>query len=359
MLESLSKSAWREVNSHMRSNPTAIASRRPFRDVMLRVMLRRRTFLQVLIAYLVLNLIAVLAEIYMSTHLPSSIPEWTRSGAAGVDIKALILQVSTAMLAASVGVLGALSIAIALVSLLSGAEESRADIRLYYDASLAFPLFSVFFALVVILSAQLLWPMQFLVHRLGYGTELQFFKLILTGVHLGIFLFLLGGSAHFVATTYSFVEKSSRQKIRQFHLANEGIPSLLHKQLFHELILGWDKRFRSSQGQELQIPEAVVHFELHMGGNAEEELSSHFKKPVELVDVKGALLGWVIKSWYRRSRRANGDQILIWLNFPRLPSSPLNGKITWCFRHGGEPLTRLERLALRFAFKFRRLKHAS
>ena len=72
----------------------------------------------------------------------------------------------------------------------------------YYHESLSFETVASCMALLAVLCVQLLWPLQFVLHRLSLGTDLQVFKLSLLGLHLAWLLLNLSAVAFFIITTF-------------------------------------------------------------------------------------------------------------------------------------------------------------
>lgn len=86
-------------------------------------------------------------------------------------------------------------------------------------------------ALLAVLCTQFLWPLQFLLHRLGFGTDLQVFKLGLLVIHLGWLLLNLSAVAYFVTTTFRFVQQSARELLRERYTANVVQPRDITRRL--------------------------------------------------------------------------------------------------------------------------------
>jgi hypothetical protein len=195
----------REVREHLGENAAARRARYPKALRVLRRIFADRTFSQFVIVYTIFNVVLALAELFLARAYPGSLPAWTISGPPGPDIKMLLMNTDSYLIAAQVGVLGVISIAVGLVTLIAQREGSSTDVQLYYHESLAFEVFASCIALLLILCVQLLWPLQFLLHRIGEGTDLQIFKLLLLGIHIGWLALNLWALAHFVATTFRFV----------------------------------------------------------------------------------------------------------------------------------------------------------
>ena len=120
-------------------------------------------------------------------------------------------------LAAQVGILAVLTVAIGVVTLLTQKDDGSAgntDVRLYYVESYSYELATSGILLSVVLVAQLFWPLQPLVACIAGEKSVNHFKFWTTVIHaawliLNFYLFL-----HFIKTTLRFVEPQSRARLR-------------------------------------------------------------------------------------------------------------------------------------------------
>lgn len=202
----------------------------------------------------------------------------------------MLLNVSSYLLGAQVGVLGVLSLALALVTLIAQRESSSTDVKVYYHESLAFEIVASCVALMAVLCAQLLWPAQFLLHRLGFGTELLVFKFGLLGIHIGWLLLNLVGLAHFIATTFGFVQQSAREALRERYTVNIVQGREMTSRLRHQLyglaaieLVGYD-------ADERGLPSAM--FGSDLGDPHTIEIHTTLKRPAALHDVRMIWVGW-------------------------------------------------------------------
>lgn len=214
------------------------------------------------------------------------------------------------------------------------------------------------------LCTQLLWPVQFTVHWLGHGTVLLFFKALLTVVHVAWMLLNLTGLAHFVATTLAFVQQKAREDQRERYTANVVVPVEMKRRLREQLFLMAGPEFvkEACPAATAGSKEATVYLGNDFSGAGSIEIPLKPRKSVVLTDVRMVLVRWVVCRWLRRSMAAHNDQpervggfthepLLLFP--PRLDAAPEPEK-GLCRRRGGVPLTRIERLVLGYAFKFRR-----
>jgi hypothetical protein len=354
----------REVLKHMRENAAARRARHPKSVRILRRFFANHSFCQFVGVYVVLNLVVIAAELVSAQFFPEILPAWT--GLSSPDIKALLTNTASYLITAQVGVLGVISIAVGLVTLIGQREGSGTDVRLYYYESLAFEVVASSIALLAVLCAQLVWPFQFLLHRLGEGTSLQFFKLVLLCFHIVWLLLNLAGLAHFVATTFRFVQQPEREKLRERYIANFILPIEMKERLRQQLYLAAGSDLilttRTDGDNKDGMPE--VYFGLDLGKPEHIEIESTFSEPTALHDVRMLWVAWAVRRWSQRCIKGSSlkparlhsdiDLDTPVLSFPVHLDYAVNGKTILCRRQQGVPLDRLERFILRRAFGFRR-----
>lgn len=357
---SLNRWVRREINEHFRENAVAKRARYSRVTLLLHRVFDQGTFGRFISLYAAFVLFVGLAEFAVARYLPHWLPGWT----AAPEIKSLLTNVASYLITAQVGVLGVVSIAIGLVTIIAQRENASTDVQVYYHESLAFGVVASSIALLAVLCAQLLWPLQFTLHWFGYGTGLQFFKVVLTTGHIAWLLLNLWGMAHFVATTLAFVQQKAREVQRERYTANVVVPVEMRKRLRQQLFLIAGPEFvkeacptATAGGRE---PTVYLGNDFSNAGGVEVPLTQ--RKGVVLTDVRMVLVRWAVCKWLRRSMAVRGNQqeqvgglahepLLLFP--PRLDVAPEVEK-GLCRRRGGLPLTRMERLALRYAFKFRR-----
>jgi hypothetical protein len=191
---------------------------------MLRAAVAGRTLLGFLTAYLLLDIAFVLIEAIGAARFPTYLPGWT-----GADLKPFLKDIGGYFIAAQVGILAILSVAIGIVTVIS---QRSTEVRLYYVESLAYELVPSGVALLIVLSLQLFWPLQYLSHALGFGGRGLLFKLILTGFHLVWLIVNLAIFTQFVITTLRFVEPRARERLRESYTANIIVPRELARRLW-------------------------------------------------------------------------------------------------------------------------------
>jgi hypothetical protein len=348
----------REIREHFRENPVARRARYCFSLRVLHRIFDDASFLRFVATYAAFALLMGLAEVVVAAYAPHWIPHW-----AGNDIKQFLTNVTSYLISAQVSALGVVSIAIGLVTIIAQRENASTDVQVYYHESLSFGLVASSIALLTVLCAQLLWPVQFTIHWFGRGTALLSFKALLTVVHLAWMLLNLAGLAHFVATTLAFVQQKAREGQRERYTANIVVPVEMRKRLREQLFLMAGPEFvkEACPAATARNKEPTVYLGNDFSGAGGIEIPLKPRKGVVLSDVRMVLVRWSVCRWLRRCMTSRNQQQQVagftqeplLLFPPRLDAAPEASK-GLCRRRGGVPLTILERLALRYAFKFRR-----
>jgi hypothetical protein len=351
------------VLHHTRSNPVALRVRYDLRVRALRSFFRIGTFGRFIGLYVSIDLTFVVAEALGPWVAPRWLPAWTASAPRGPDIKMLLLNVSSYLITAQVGLLSVVSLALALVTLVSQREGSATDVQLYYHESLSFEIVAGCMALLAVLCVQLLWPLQFFLHRLSLGTDLQVFKLSLLGLHLAWLLLNLSAVAYFIITTFRFVQQSARERLRERYTANIVLPREMTARLRQQLYSSATNELIGTHG-ESDDPRPSITFGFDFGEPDAIEITTTFSHPTALYDVRMLWVRWVARRWVTRSAKRGKKNTsrtiarlgthapLLWFT-PHI-DHPIHGEYGWCRRRGGVPLTKLEKFVLRGAFRFRR-----
>lgn len=358
---SLRKRVRREVREQIHNNPVAQRCRYPWFHRGLRLFFADRTFLGFVSYYAVLAIAVAMLELALSRYWPEILPAWTRNHP-GNDIKGLLTTLAGILVTAQVGVIGVVAIAIGLVTLIIQGEDSGTDVQVYYHESLALQVVASSLALLAVLVAQILWPLQFLLHRYGEGTDLQFFKFVLALVHIVWLLVNVAGLAHFIATTFRFVQKSQREIFRERYTANVLHPAAMAKRISEVLYENASANFITT-GQTSD-PDITVTFGLDWDQPETVELKRAFAPPMIVHDVKFKWIRWAARRWWARCQKQakiGRDRGIAGLppDEPRLVFTPrlgvpLTGEVAWCWTKGGVPLEPLERWVMNRSFRFRR-----
>lgn len=297
-LGSLRRRVLREIKTHVRENHAIRRARYSFLQRALRAVIVDRSLLAFVAAYLFLDIVLVGAEAIFSSHFPRCLPGWT-----GPELKSALKDIASYFIAAQVGILGIVSVAIGIVTLISQRDDrssTNTDVRLYYVESLAYEGVLSGVALLVILCVQLLWPMQFTAHRLDFGGPDLIFKVILTAFHLAWLILNLAVFTQFLLTTLRFVEPKARERLRERYTAN--------------IIVPYDLSLRLSRFFYMIAPKAMVPgtsdktglsitFGYGLLDDGEIELHTNFATRSELHDVWLRPLGMVLRNWWRRNEK--------------------------------------------------------
>lgn len=359
---SLNRWVRREVSEQLHENTAARRVRYGLAHRTLRRLFGFGTFGRFIAAYMAVNVTVVAAEALSAWLIPEWLPSWSAAGSPpATDIKALMLSVSSYLLGAQIGLLGVISLSLALVTLIAQREGSSTDVQVYYHESFSFELVASCVALATVLCIQLLWPLQFFLHRLGLGTGLQIFKLCLLGLHVAWLLVNLSAVAYFIATTFRFVQQSARETLRERYTANVVLPRDLTQRLREQLYGLATRELIGDDEENRENPTATFGFDF--GAPWIVEIETVFERPAVLHDVRMIWARWVLRRWSIRSVRASAQQPKssshglghqgpsIW--FTPSIGQACHGNVSWCRRRGGMPLTAFERFLLRRAFVFR------
>ncbi|MGQ3675791.1 hypothetical protein ACT6QH_09885 [Xanthobacter sp. TB0139] len=308
-----------------------------------------RTFGGFIGLYVLINLIFGMLEIASAHLAPSLLPAVTTGNPdLAIEVEALMLNVSSYLLGAQIGLLGVISLSLTLVTLIAQKEGSSTDIQLYYHESMALELVASCVALAVVLCVQFVWPLQLLLHHIGLGAGVQLFKLVLFSLHLFWLLVNLCVAAYFILTTFRFVQQSARERFRDRYTAYVILPRDLERYLRTQLYAHGGQNMPGLSFGE--VPRQA-------GTN---ELESHFSHPMMIHDVRMRWVHWVARRWWTRSLKAmpeldqQPESARPRLFFIPTPDEQLSGPVALCKRVGGTPLTYFERLILKCSFRFRR-----
>jgi hypothetical protein len=349
-LGSLRQRVQHEIKVHARENRAMRRSRYSWRQRVLRTVVVGRSLGEFLGTYLFLDIAFVVIEAICNSYFQRYLPGWTAA-----DLKGLLKDITSYFIAAQVGILGVVSVAIGIVTLIS---QHDTDVRLYYVESLAYEIVLSGVSLLAVLCVQLLWPLQYIGHILGFGGANMLFKLALTGFHLGWLLLNLAIFAQFVVTTLRFVEPKARERLRERYTANVIVP----RDLSHRV----SRLFYTNIAKEV-VPEMTDSSGIAVtfgygfldGGNAEVE--SHFAGPSALRDIWLRPLRIALRSWERRTERTDTGPSSrrtallgphIQLAFSASFDRTFDGDETWCRRLGGVSLNSWERRVIRESFRF-------
>jgi hypothetical protein len=357
---SLRRRVRREIKAHLRDNRAIRRARYSFFQRAARVLIAGRSLPAFLAIYLLLDLVLVGAEVIFNLRFPDALPGWTAP-----ELKSLLKDIASYLIAAQVGILGIVSVAIGIVTLITQRDDrssTNTDVRLYYMESLAYEVVRSGAALLIVLCVQLLWPAQFFAHLAHLGGTDLVFKVVLTAFHLAWLLLNLAVFAQFVLTTLHFVEPSARERLRERYTANVIVPSDLWQRLLRLFYANAPKELVSAAGRESGL---LVSFGHRMLTEGNVELCTKFAAPSVLHDVWLRPLGFVLRGWWHRSERTlpqprpqsamRGHDV--WLSLEPSFDAHYEGEVSWCRRRGGVAFHGWERLLMRLCYRFRADKY--
>ena len=349
---SLNKWVRREIRDHMREN---VAIKRSCHGIELRALkwaFEGRTFG----TFIGIYVLVAIAGLIATQFCPEGVSAWTHSRE-DIDSQSLLTSITGNLITTQVGVLGVISIAIGLVTLIAQRQGAETNVKLYYRGSMAFEVVASSIALLVVLSVQLVWP-------LAPGTSFERFKFVLLGAHMTWLLVNLCALAYFVSTTFRFVQQTAREDLRERYTANVVIPAEMTNRLREQVYQAAGSSLMEKVAEEDHL---VVHFGLDLGEPYQIELEKTFGAQTALYDVRMTWVRWAAQRWWARCQKSptlnfrprgiSYGQPQLWFT-PHLDIPLHNKKLAWCRRRGGVPLDRIERLALRWAFRFARTASA-
>ncbi len=327
---------------------------------MLRTFFAERGLLGFLVPYVMLvgSLLAV--EIIFARQWPCLVPSWSNSP----HIGPLLKDVTSYLLSAQVVMVGLLfPIAVGLVTLIvqrGDASSTVSDIQVYYGETLAYRIGASGIALSMVLAMQLVWPAHFLVHGLGFGTLSEFFKIVLTGIHLLWLLINFSALWHFLLTSLSFMRPSERAHLRRRYAASVSIPQDLSDRLMRASYTNAGPSLLRESGESDNDDRAPsLLFGSDLGDWGQIEIASPNLSKMVLYDVWMVPLGWAVRSWWKRCKKQEADATAQSHSGPTLVFAPdlqrpLPEGGTICRRSYGVPLNAFERFLIRQSFWFRR-----
>jgi hypothetical protein len=353
---SLRRRVRREIKAHLRENSAIRRARYSLLQRVARFLIVGRALTTFLAVYLLLDLTLVGAEVLFNLHFPDVLP-----GLTAPEIKSLLKDIASYFIAAQVGILGIVSVAIGIVTLISQRDDrssTNTDVRLYYMESLAYEVVLSGVALLIVLCVQLTWPVQLLAHLAHLGGPDLVFKAALTAFHLSWLLLNLSVFAQFVLTTLHFVEPSARERLRERYTANVVVPNDLWRRLLYVFYANAPKELVPAADKETRL---LISFGHRMLTEGDVELRTNFATPSELRDAWLRLLNFVLRRWWHRVEPAllpararssfRGHEV--WLSLEPSFGDRLEGEVAWCRRKGGSAFLPWERWLIRRCFRFR------
>ncbi|MDX2145211.1 MAG: hypothetical protein SFV19_17785 [Rhodospirillaceae bacterium] len=357
-LGSLGLRVAREIEEHLKTNPTIRGARQPLRMRFLLLLFGERRLLGFLLPYALLVVALVAAEVILAWCCNDLLPQWT----AAEKISPLLKDVTSYFLGAQVTAIGLLfPIAVALVTLIVQRGDNSStisEVQIYFSETLAYQVGASGIALSIVLGVQLLWSMQFTVHYFfEAGTSLQFFKIVLTCVHMVWFSVNLAAIWHFLFASLSYIRPAERAVMRKRFTAQYAIPADLKERLTHLFYEGAATSILPESKKTLSDPKAPSFFFGHDFRDWEyTEITDQGAAGKYLKDVWMRPLGWAIRRWYTRCKAspnknkhyASGPALCFPVNF--FTQGAQDGVV--CRRQNGVPLDYLERFIIKHAFRY-------
>jgi hypothetical protein len=353
VMQSLQARVDADVHELVRANKTLRHARYGIVRRLLRRWIVDRPVVSILSTYVTLICTLVMVEWAADRFAPSLVH--------GVPNADFSKDAAGFFLAAQVGILAVLTVAIGVVTLLTQRDDGSSvntDVRLYYVESFSYELATSGILLSCILIVQLFWPLLPLIALIVGDNSIEHFKIFVTSLHalwlvLNFFLFL-----HFINTTLRFVEPQSRARLRKQYSANEIIPRDVGRRLR-------DVYYANTPTQILGAEEVkkgpLISFGMGLisDDQATTEISRSFTEPAQLADVWLLPLGFALRNWQRRTRKLREPQnrfgetlwdghLAILTDFNRAHDEELELVV----REGGVPLTHLERVLIGLSFRF-------
>jgi hypothetical protein len=346
-----------EIKDLRRDNPALRRARYSVLRRLLQAVIVNRSIGQILGVYLVVALVALVCEWAAYRYASPLLP-----GYHGAAVRDFLKDVGSYLITAQIGVLAIVSVAVGVVTLLSDRGDGSSvntDVRLYYVDSYSYELTVSGVGLLLVVTLQLFWPFQHILHSAGFGGTDYAFKLVLTALHVLWFCLNLLLFLQFITTTLRFVEPSSREGLRERYSANEIIPRDAKTRLLRALFLNAPNQIFGEQALR-EGPGITFGYRSSIDDRAVAEAAKTFRSPVRLWDVRLRPLILVLRRWQRRVREGEqrrgpfgqplwSDRLTIPLGFDDI----FEGATELAIRHGQVPLDRIERWIVRRCFRFR------
>lgn len=252
------------------------------------------------------------------------------------------------MIGAQTGLLGVLSIAVALVTLIGQRAQAGADVRVYYHESFAVPLAGSSLALLMVLCLQLFWPMALLSPFYGVASENFTQEIVLTSVHLCWIGANIALYARFTFISLSFGQDERRSRYRSLYSANVIVPRNIYQAIVRAQYRQCAQRLPLPKGAEPKITMAYAYVTppveaVHIG----------VSRPSKLDDVWLTPLSVGIWLWAKRVGRSPSANpaLAFMVDFDRT----LDRRHCLCRTTVGAQPNFVERQLIRVSFRLRRV----
>ena len=359
LLGSLRAQVQHEIRGLARENRVLRRARYSFPRRLIGRFVVGRSVWQFLCLYGVVLALSLVLEWLGNRYFPGWLPGYARS-----ELRDYLKDVGSYLIAAQIGILAIVSVAVGVVTLLSDRSDGSSvntDIRLYYVESYSYELAVSGVALLVILTLQLFWPLQHLLHIAGLGGKDYTFKLYLGAFHATWFTFNLALFLQFITTTLRFVEPSARETLRERYCANVVIPRDAKARVMRALYITAPTRIFGKEALE-EGPNFAFGHHLSLGERPVVEIETVFADPRRLEDVWLRPLEWVMRRWQGRARKLprkkGGFGRPVWsgqLAIAATFEGVEQGRSELLLRRDGPPLTPFEKWLVRRCLRFARV----
>lgn len=274
-------------------------------------------------------------------------------------------DVAGVLITAQVGLLAVLTVAVTVVTLLSEKDDdvtANTNVRLYYVESCTNEFTTSSIAFLIVVVAQLFWPLQELIHHLpGFKSE-SLFKHILTEIHAAWLILNCALFLQFLRMTLDFVVADNRVRLRKRYVASEIIPRDVARRLLAAYYLGAPTFMLGKQsldaGPLVRFGTGLISSE-----RGTVEIARKFRAPSRLDDVWLLPLSFALKRWFDRSRKLQGETDRRFgsdhwngeLAVPYDFKVEADGNVELLLRDGGAPLTKLELALINLSLRFARV----
>lgn len=342
-----------EVKSHLRKNAAVRTARdgiflRSFRRVF-----DKRTFAGFLWVYVGADFLCVLGQYLCSRLMPADYFSWLPL----VGTEPIVKDLPIYLITVQAALIAIVAVPVGLITYIGQRDDSTREIQLYYRESLAHEVFSSSIALLVVLTVQLFWPAQLLLHHF---VPFPVFEVDFSWIHAAWLVVNLSVVSLFIGTSLRYVDPRERQAIRRSYIVNRVLPQQLRSQLRLYYY------FNAAAEILPNRPQGGLHDSVILFGRSaaldgvKEELVRAFRSPTILYDLHIRILGRALRPWMARSEsnasspRRGATRSAPFIGFVPDFDRPMRGLTAWCVSNRASPLTGYEKLLIWAAFCLRR-----
>jgi len=350
------------VRSHQSENAALRGARYRRTEFFIKTLLGTRSLLILISQYLVFVFLITICEAFVincwGIFYPSAPLLPIYGSEMATKIEEALASANDLLLSAQATLIGIVfPLAVGLITILLQREDvssTESDIKIYYHEGQAYEVGISCIALIMAITIQYFWPMNFIAHQLGYGSaEQPHFKMAITILHAGWFLINCIGLWHFLSVSLDYTKPARRLLYRKRYAANVVVPNELRKHLITNIYMN----AVDTIAKDLNLTD-MKHTKLISGystvASEETEATIKLQRPSKLVDVRMLFLKLIIKRWvYRSELSVLGEGETNYLTFPIEIGREFKGTVAVCTSKGSQRLTKLERRLACWAFKFK------